>query len=726
MTVSFVERLTLRAWFFAIFPRLVLAGVRRGWADHTCYVFDGSRLALAVARRCGRMVGVAVETLRFRLRDVRDEQGILLAFRLPCDDLLPIRTAILDETLRNAVTNGRGFARLLTYLARALTSAELLEEGTLWRALYVVGVCAWKLRMAGWSSGTPVVCFLERRPWFEAVARYASRQGITALPVPPRIRIRAAVRRRLRPGLRSLLRSLRSRWAYARLRSRALATAPSRIEAARRSAGPAAAPRIGVAGRGPRIAVEYYGQLNLDHPDRHSDLFFWQQSALRSSDVIITFDNVRDPLDAEKAAELARHGLAAIALQPQATAIPDAPVFIPGRSRDPSTVPPFASRAGREEARWLLEQVRDYRVLRAFWSEFFRAQGVKIYVSWFKYTPTHCAIADALESVGGITAIYQRAYESHPSVETTVAADIVFGFAPGVADLERRSGSVIRYHVTTGYPGDHRFALVRDEALRLRDTLRGKGADRILAFCDENSHDDDRWHPGHSVERENYGFLLERLLAEPWLGLILKPKTPFNLRRRLGPVAVLLERAEATGRCFVFEEGVVQGTYPPAAAAIAADVMIHGQLHGGTAGLESALAGTPTLLLDRVGWHVSPLYRLGVGRVVFNDWHALWETTVEHWRRPGGVPALGDWSPMLEELDPFRDGRAAERMGTYLQWLLEGLKAGLSRETVMADAAERYSALWGEDKVTHVNWEGGSSVRTSRVPVSATERIPEQ
>ena len=57
---------------------------------------------------------------------------------------------------------------------------------------------------------------------------------------------------------------------------------------------------------------------------------------------------------------------------------------------------------------------------------------------------------------------------------------------------------------------------------------------------------------------------------------------------------------------------------------------------------------------------------------------------------------------MLAELDPFRDGRAAERMGTYLKWLIEGFAANLPRETVLADAAERYCEIWGQDKVVEV------------------------
>ena len=49
-------------------------------------------------------------------------------------------------------------------------------------------------------------------------------------------------------------------------------------------------------------------------------------------------------------------------------------------------------------------------------------------------------------------------------------------------------------------------------------------------------------------------------------------------------------------------------------------------------------------------------------------------------------------------------------MGAYIQWLLEGFKAGLDRETIMADAAQRYCEIWGKDKVTEVSGGlGGTS-----------------
>jgi hypothetical protein len=175
----------------------------------------------------------------------------------------------------------------------------------------------------------------------------------------------------------------------------------------------------------------------------------------------------------------------------------------------------------------------------------------------------------------------------------------------------------------------------------------------------------------------------------------------------------------------VFEEGNVQGSFPPAAAALASDVMVHAHLCSATAGIESALAGVPTLLLDRERWPDSFLYRLGVGRVVFNAWKDLWAACRDHWNAPSGVTGFGDWSGMLEEFDPFRDGRSAERMGTYLQWLLEGFDAGLRRETVMADAAERYASRWGKHHIIQVHWPSiaGASARPRETDARAAEAI---
>jgi len=686
---------------------------RQGRRVGCCYTIDSTTAGRAVARASRWLTGVVVEPLQFRLLDVRDEQGLLLRLRIAYQDLGEVQHEIMAEPVfRQTLDGGLDAGRFPAYLAKALTVISFTDRQTLWRALVTIQVCAWHQRKT--QMPARVIYFLERRAWFSVIARYALRAGVTVIPVPPTLNPRTWLRRLISPGLKRLLYRLQAQGILGKsgipATQRVGLAALQGSRAGTRSPAPDGSRRA-------RLAVEYYGGLNLDYPARHSDLFFWRSSAIPACDVVVTFNLESYPLDVRRLEELHRYGIDAVAMRPRVWAAPEAKIFVPRLRGARSDWPKVAALPAGLEGRWFREQMRKYfREERAFWSEFFEAARVKVHVSWFRYSETHCAVADALKRVGGISTIYQRAYESFPSAETALATDVFFAYTPAMAEIERRSGSRISYLVATGYLGDYRFPLVRDEARRVRAALQRRGAQRILAFADENSLDDARWHTGHSVERESYAFLLERVLAEPWLGLVIKPKAPSSLRRRLGPVAELLKRAEATGRCVVFFEEA-----PPAIAALAADLMIHGHLNAATAGLDAALAGVPTLLVDRLGWSISPLYRLGVGRVVFTDWGLLWKACLEHWNRPGGVPGFGDWSPMLDELDPFRDGRAAERMGTYLQWLLEGFQAKLDRATVMADAAERYGRRWGRNKVLSVDGSFG------RAPLQhSSPRVPHE
>jgi hypothetical protein len=702
--VYFVENLTLQAWVLSVWPHLLNRRQRIRGGTTRCYVIDGSRLAVQIARASAWMAGASVEKLTFSLVSLRDESGLQIRLRITHEGLVQVQQdAVAEPVFQELARGGLLKDRLPTFLAKSIADLSVSDRSTTWRALVLTEVSNWKVRQE--EQNKVATLFLENRPWLKVIQHYASQRNVTIIPIPPALNLRAALRRRIPANIIGALRFLRySRsnwrlWSFDRRASRG----PGEI-AASKTEEPLQESGDAVQGSRPRVAVEHMGQLNLKHLERHSELFFWQKSALSGSDVLVTFANPNAPLDEETWDQLREQGMAAVVLHPGATTIPTAPVFT-HHHRNSRTPSGKASVMGYGlESKWLRNQIADYHRLRDYWTDLFATHNVKVFVTWYTNDKSHCVIADALQALGGVTAVYQRSFESLPSTASTVDADILFGFSPSGAEVERISNSVIRYHVATGYLGDHRFALLRHQAQTMRQTLQQRGAKYLLAFFDENTGDDGRWINGHHWTQENYAFLLEKVLSEPQLGLLLKPKAPNTLRRRLGPVAALLERAEATGRCYVYEaSGTGQGWYPPAAAALAADIAIHGHMCSASAGIDAALAGVPTLLLDREGWPVSQFYQLGVGRVVFQDWERLWESCQQHWSTPGGIPGFGDWSPMLEELDPFRDGRAAERMGTYIQWLLQGFEAGLDRETVMANAAERYCGIWGTDKITQVN-----------------------
>ena len=702
--VYFVENLTLQVWILSVWPRLFRHRQRDGRRATRCYVIDGSRLAMLVAKALAWIAGATVERLVFRFADVRDETGMVSWLRLLYLDLADVQQDATREPVFQELAQALPrHDRLPRFLAKKLVGSISVNRQTTWRAVYLIQVCAWKAKREGLDGGATLV--LERRPWLNAIVRYASVHGVTVIPVRAGPNIRAALRRRLTPEILDVLRYVRYRVSWStlwRFERRGSSTPRSAISSNGQVAPPG---RLegGAPESKPCVGVAYYGQLNLSHPERHSELFFWHGSSLRGEDVLVMFGSPSDPLDLEKWAELREHGMGAVVLHPGATTIPDAPIITHPRAAGQKAHGGTLISHKGPEAAWLREQISDYHASQAYWSDVFARQNVKVYVTWYKNESANFPIAEALQELGGVTAVYQRSYEPHPSPNAAVGVDISFSFSQEAAEVERRSNSLIRYQVTAGYPGDHRFPLLRELAQTTRDKLQGSGARRILAYFDENTIDDGRWLNGHHFTRENYAFLLEKLLDVPWLGLVIKPKTPQTLRRRLGPVAEMLEHAEATGRCYIYEGGgAIQGWYPPAAAALAADVAVH-NLCARTAGIEAALAGVPTVLIDREGWSLGPLYQRSVAPQVFTDWEGLWEACDQHWSTPGGIPGFGDWSAILDGLDPFRDGRAAERVGTYIKWLIEGFQAGGDRETVMAGAAERYCALWGSDKVTEVN-----------------------
>ena len=648
----------------------------RGVLSVDIHYIDAVPAAMAVAGA----LGLCARRLEFCMLDIRDERGLMPRMRLPYFDMNEFcgRIAQGEEFRRFVETLPCATPRIRVFLTKQLADMNVHDPYSIYRAMHVIHIARWA---AGKAGAAGVTLFLRRRPWMAELDAYAASCGVQAVPTAS-----GNVKRRIKEILFTHKRVLDAIRGFASWQG---------VKALFRWNKGAFKP--------PQMAVDYYGHLNLDQPHLNSDLFFWQKSAIDPANILVTFSLPQDPLDAAKMQEIGSKGMNVLAMTTRALRGVDAPLHRHGLWPFKATWSLLRSLFERSaEKRWMRQRMARYYDEYAYWHDVVGRHGIKIFVSWYKYNSTHCAMADALKARGGVMVIYQRSFEEFPCRAMAVACDIEFTFSSSTFAVERDSTSVIPYQVVTGYLGDHRFAVLRQEVKGVREALRRKGASRILAYLDENSLDDARWHTGHGLMRENYAFIFEHLLRDKSLGLVLKPKVPRTLHKRLGPAARLLDEALASGRCIVFQTGALQGSYSSSAAALAADMVIHGHFCAATAGIECALAGVPTVMLDREAWPVSRLYALGP-EVVFKDWNGLWQALEDHWRVPGGNPRLGDWSSMIHEFDPFRDGRAAERMGTYLQWLLEGFKAGLPRQTVLADAAERYTKAWGKDKISSIN-----------------------
>ncbi len=340
------------------------------------------------------------------------------------------------------------------------------------------------------------------------------------------------------------------------------------------------------------------------------------------------------------------------------------------------------------------------------WHRFFATTETRIHISTYDIFPSSEALHAALADLGGVSVSIQRSIEREAYVVRRTVTDAHFAFSPAQADLECLSGSSVEQFVAAGYLFDDAFPAAKRYAQELASRLRSRGATFVLCFFDENHAVVPKKIGGRRLLQQDYAFLCDRLAADETLGLILKPKRPETLPERLGPVWRRVRQFIESGRCILLSGQSVDDRYLPCVAACASDLAV-AILDGGTAGLESYLAGARTLML-RHDADLGIFERLPAGSVVLNNWEELWRV-VEASRANPGDPRIGNWEPIIETLASPRDGRASERIASYITWLYEALAAGRSREEAMERAGNLYAAKWGANLVKRITqpeaWE---------------------
>lgn len=659
MTI-YVEYLSLRTFFAFVLIELLADGVRNHKVK-THYYIDSTSLGKTVANFLGKLFGFEFKKLAFEMRHIRDERGELIRMRIPRKDLFEIQEQIINsEPFRALYKEEWKQGRVDDFIKKGLIDGGITEVKSASRSLFLIQVVAWHRKNTDRSK---VKLLLTRRAWWDVFEHYASRAGISLKGIDTNRTLfidRDSLQSWLRkyPRLYVLLKNFKSRKFLIKLAE------------SKRSI-----PKLSLFGR---------GDINLANNGHHSDFFWFLNSSFPARNILYDFHSEEERL------YLKRHRMHAITGQT---------VSIPAHN---ATKMPLPDKNGRfkKELKSIKSLITSYNYAKVFWVSFFQTHGIKVFLTWYKNDNSHMAIADAIKETSGIFAVWQMSFDGFSTIECTTNADIVFSFSSWSDNIERQLGSKINYHVITGYPRDYAAPLLRKEAMELRTKLQSNGAEKIVFVIDENSVDDSRWHTGHSLQRENYRYILEKVLDTPWLGVVFKPKWAKTLRRRLGEVDQLLTEAEKTGRCYIYEaSGRYTTSAPPLLAGLSADICIHSHLSSGTAALECVFEGIPTLLIDREGCPDSKLHELPKGKVVFKNWPETIDALMEHFQTPQGIPGFGDWSGIIDEFDPFRDGKAANRIGTYLHWLIQGYEQGLDRDTIMADAAERYTERWGEDKI---------------------------
>lgn len=651
----YFETLSLFSLFCSFFNKSVRKSLKKKTAR--VYYIDASKAASLLIKPLRKLLGLEISRLDFEMRNIRDDRDELVRLRVHRQDLFDLQSDIVkSKTYLDLFDASWQQDRVEDYINKSLVDQGIMDPRSASRLLFLINVVNWHVKKLSYNDPILVI---SPRTWTDSYQRYAANFHVTLHEVPglgcnpfTRTAFNSLVRNS--PRLYGLLKSLKYR---------------KSIDDKWNSKS--------------KLFFEGRGDVNLKNDGYHSDFFWLLNSSFPAENLLYQY------YDAQEKSQLEKFGINAT------SGSINVKKDINKRKRTK-----IKGRAHLRERREVRGFLNSYHATRNYWRAFFKDNSVKIYAMWHRFDSHHMAFADAIEDVGGISVYWPVSFDGYKAIECVSSTDVVFSYSHYSATLERQVKSKYKYNIITGYIKDHVGPLLREEAKQIREKMQKNGVEKIVFAIDENSIDDARWHTGHALQRENYSYILEKVLETPWLGVVFKPKASKTLRYRLGPVTVLLDKAIELGRCYIYEASGRHTTLaPPVLAGLSADICIHSHLCSGTAALECALEGLPTLLIDREGVPNSKLYELPEGKVIFRNWPDAIEAIMEYFSTPSGIDGFGDWAPIIDDLDPFRDGKAAQRMGDYLHWLIAGFEQGLDKDTVMENAANQYRKLWGEDKV---------------------------
>lgn len=335
-----------------------------------------------------------------------------------------------------------------------------------------------------------------------------------------------------------------------------------------------------------------------------------------------------------------------------------------------------------------------------FWKTFYQIFNVKL--DFFPDEGAPLSIAkgiafDIMGDTGGFTVGKQRSeFGSPPKAYIGFyTQDIFFTWNYRAKSFLKPEYNQVKTHIVAGYPNDMNFFKENKKVENVKRRLKEKGVEFVVALFDTGFGLN---HTFLAIDMEAfYREFLNWILEDTSVGLVIKSKKPHFLDS-LPNVLSLLFKAEASGRCVNLTEEL--GSLPSDASRIA-DIAVGAGVSSAVS--EAVIAGCRGCHYQKNFPRRHDYYKWGYETLVFDNLDRMMKAIKSFKADPDLKPELGDWTPFLDKLDPFRDGRAGERMGNYMRWFLEEIEAGQSRDQALKNVNSKYAAVWGGDKIIQMN-----------------------
>lgn len=449
-----------------------------------------------------------------------------------------------------------------------------------------------------------------------------------------------------------------------------------------------------------KIATIFTGRDATLHPEKRSDLFWINSPNDLGKELLFIFPYVSSDVFFEDniADELDRHNIKYVALDNRVKKSERIKVWSSGMEYILSLIKlnliSLLFCFGNID-KVKLNNILYFNRIFSFWRDLIKYYGVKIIVNPPDYDSDNSAVNIALSSAGGVSVNYQVADFELPNIGFSSSSDVFFSFGPYYKEKLKKSLTVSKDLIYTGYCTDYIFEEIKSKSLLFKEKMGKSGAKFIVGYFDEASSDSPFSIIKDKTSELIYRKLIEKVIKDREFGLICKPKKPKTLRNKIPSLIPLMEEAKKTGRCIFMEDGVYNSSAYPAQIAMSSDLVI-GLLLGGTTVFESFLSGTPAFYLDMEKLYSYERYSLGKNEIVFDDIDKMF-SIIEGFCKTRILKDIymEKLSAGMKNKDNFRDGKSRERMNGYIYNLLEYLDNGNDKFEAIKFTNGLYAKRWG-------------------------------
>lgn len=349
---------------------------------------------------------------------------------------------------------------------------------------------------------------------------------------------------------------------------------------------------------------------------------------------------------------------------------------------------------------WIFITAKELLVDIHIWIKLYTYLNIKICFDIGAQTTEAIAQAIALDFVEGIRVGVQRSTISLLQYLPFLRDNANHIFFTWGKEVNKHKGTskIIKNLIISGFPFDYYFHNVLLSS-KIKDQLKRKIDNKnfVVALFDNVFTND--IYMSENMVSTFYRIFLEWMIEDEDIIIISKEKKPMSIEKIKG-LDNIISQANKTGRFIRLDD--VLGRFPVDASYMA-DIVIGVGIS--SAVTESIIAGKRGIHCDLPKQHFHYFYKWGCDNIIFDDINRMMSAMKRYKSNRNSVPRLGDWSEYINEVDPFRDGRASERIGTYLRWCLEGFVANKRRDDVVNQANDKYALQWGSDKVMQLTDE---------------------